>query len=77
MTEDAFISAVLKLSAECTGGIDERLSDISSESSDEEEEEEAAVKTTGRPCEAVQGRGDRDAVGIRCVTRYKLSLCPK
>lgn len=38
MTEDAFISAALKLSAECAGGIDARLSDVSSDYDSEEQE---------------------------------------
>lgn len=40
MTEDTFLSATLRLSAECRGGIDAQLSDVSSDKSFSDEEDE-------------------------------------
>lgn len=56
MTEDAFVSAALRLSTECLGGIDAHLSEVSSDfhSSDEDEEEGEGEEEVG-----VMGEGDK------------------
>lgn len=59
MTEDVFMSAALKLSAECAGGIDAHLSDVSSDFSDEEQEKEAINDDQRRRGTAGQGGGGR------------------
>lgn len=47
MTEDVFISATLKLSAVCLGGIDAQLSEVSSDWEESDEEKGGEVLATG------------------------------
>eukprot|EP00903_Cladosiphon_okamuranus_P016193 g14943.t2 len=47
MTEDVFVSAMLKLNAVCLGGIDAQLSEVSSDWEESDEEEHGEVTATG------------------------------
>lgn len=47
LTEDVFMSATLKLSAVCLGGIDAQLSEVSSDWEESDEEEIGEATATG------------------------------
>lgn len=70
MTEDTFMSAALKLSAECVGGIDAHLSDVSSDFSDEEQEKREINTEQSLPITVEQGGRGRAKLG-----RYIVGSC--